>query len=212
MASLKLLLLLSVMLIVSSSRTWAAEDDEAYGLLHHGHGRRGRRGRRIHPSPAPPSPAQPAPAPPQPPQCGCCELCRAIPCDGFVSAPPGAAAGTGAPAGSSAAFSSCFAALSGMSSCMDFLTGSAQATPGRQSSCCRGLGEFLDGAASEGDRELRCICPLIGGQVNQVVPSKPVSPIRVMMLPVACGRALPAHTFALCLNTTMAADIDEIKA
>ena len=64
-----------------------------------------------------------------------------------------------------------------------------------------GLGMFLNStaAAAEGDRTLRCLCPVILGDVNRMLP-KPVDPVRMMYLPIACGLVLPPQVLFICFT------------
>jgi hypothetical protein len=54
-------------------------------------------------------------------------------------------------------------------------------------------------AAAEGDRTLRCLCPVILGDVNRMLP-KPVDPVRMMYLPIACGLVLPPQVLFICFS------------
>uniref|UniRef100_A0A0E0MIV1 ADP,ATP carrier protein n=1 Tax=Oryza punctata TaxID=4537 RepID=A0A0E0MIV1_ORYPU len=54
-------------------------------------------------------------------------------------------------------------------------------------------------AAAEGDRTLRCLCPVILGDVNRMLP-KPVDPVRMMYLPIACGLVLPPQVLFICFT------------
>ena len=96
----------------------------------------------------------------------------------------------------------CVTPLAGLMTCGTFLTGSESETPTPQSECCSGLGAFLNtsSAAGDGDRTLRCLCPVILGDVNKMLP-KPVDPVRMMYLPIACGVVLPPQALYTCLST-----------
>ncbi|CAL4911974.1 unnamed protein product [Urochloa decumbens] len=114
---------------------------------------------------------------------------------GFPGLPGGGAAG-GSP-------TECVAPLAGLMTCGTFLTGSEQETPTPQSDCCTGLGGFLNtssAAAGDGnDRILRCLCPVILGDVNKMLP-KPIDPVRLMYLPIACGIVLPPQVLYICFT------------
>ncbi|RCV36852.1 hypothetical protein SETIT_8G014800v2 [Setaria italica] len=95
----------------------------------------------------------------------------------------------------------CVTPLAALMTCGSFLTGSEQDTPTPQSECCSGLGAFLNttSAAGDGDRTLRCLCPVILGDVNKMLP-KPVDPVRMMYLPIACGVVLPPQVLYICFT------------
>ncbi|CAL4989989.1 unnamed protein product [Urochloa decumbens] len=148
--------------------------------------------------PAPPdTPSAPIRSPPP------CSRSIGAP-DGFPLVPgfpglPGGASG-GAAGGSP---TECVAPLAGLMTCGTFLTGSEQETPTPQSDCCTGLGGFLNtssAAAGDGnDRILRCLCPVILGDVNKMLP-KPIDPVRLMYLPIACGIVLPPQVLYICFT------------
>jgi hypothetical protein len=87
--------------------------------------------------------------------------------------------------------------------CASFLTGSEPDTPTPQSECCNGLGMFLNSTAAVDDRSLRCLCPVILGDVNRMLP-KPIDPVRMMYLPIACGVVLPPQVLFICFSTANA--------
>jgi hypothetical protein len=97
----------------------------------------------------------------------------------------------------------CVTPLAGLMTCGTFLTGSESETPTPQSECCAGLGAFLNssssGAAEGDDHTLRCLCPVILGDVNKMLP-KPVDPVRMMYLPIACGVVLPPQVLYICFS------------
>ncbi|XP_066354375.1 uncharacterized protein [Miscanthus floridulus] len=96
----------------------------------------------------------------------------------------------------------CVTPLAGLMTCGTFLTGSEPETPTPQSECCAGLGAFLNSSSSaaEGDdHTLRCLCPVILGDVNKMLP-KPVDPVRMMYLPIACGVVLPPQVLYICFT------------
>nr|CAB3459151.1 unnamed protein product [Digitaria exilis] len=88
--------------------------------------------------------------------------------------------------------------------CGPFLTGAADSSeaPTPSSQCCTGLGSFLNlsRSASGGDSNLlRCLCPVILGDVNRVLP-RPIDPVRLMYLPIACGVVLPPQILYICFT------------
>ncbi|TVT99855.1 hypothetical protein EJB05_54742, partial [Eragrostis curvula] len=95
----------------------------------------------------------------------------------------------------------CVTPLAGLMTCGTFLTGSESETPTPQSECCNGLGAFLNSssAAGDDDRTLRCLCPVILGDVNRMLP-KPIDPVRMMYLPIACGVTLPPQAIYICFS------------
>ncbi|KAJ1264708.1 hypothetical protein BS78_08G021200 [Paspalum vaginatum] len=96
----------------------------------------------------------------------------------------------------------CVTPLAGLMTCGAFLTGSEPDTPTPQSECCNGLGAFLNSSSSAApgdDSTLRCLCPVILGDVNKMLP-KPVDPVRMMYLPIACGVVLPPQVLYICFT------------
>ena len=85
--------------------------------------------------------------------------------------------------------------------CGEFLTGSESEAPTLSSQCCSGLGAFLNATSSSaaGPRLLRCLCPVILGDVNKVLP-RPIDPVRLMYLPIACGVVLPPQVLYICFS------------
>ncbi|KAJ1273788.1 hypothetical protein BS78_05G011400 [Paspalum vaginatum] len=146
-------------------------------------------------TPPPPAP----PSPPQPPRCPRCPPC-AWPSRPAFPFPPGKPAPGGR--GGGGLGEACVAPLAGLMFCGEFLTGGGdEATPTPRSDCCVGLGAFLNrsSAAGGGDRLLRCLCPVILGEVNRNLP-KPVDPVRLMYLPIACGVVLPPQVLYVCFT------------
>uniref|UniRef100_K3Y9M2 Bifunctional inhibitor/plant lipid transfer protein/seed storage helical domain-containing protein n=1 Tax=Setaria italica TaxID=4555 RepID=K3Y9M2_SETIT len=111
---------------------------------------------------------------------------------------PGGGVGGSTPSSSP---TECVTPLAALMTCGSFLTGSEQDTPTPQSECCSGLGAFLNttAAAGDGDRTLRCLCPVILGDVNKMLP-KPLDPVRMMYLPIACGVVLPPQVLYICFT------------
>lgn len=95
----------------------------------------------------------------------------------------------------------CVTPLAGLMTCGTFLTGSVPDTPTPQSECCNGLSTFLNSSSSagDGDQTLRCLCPVILGDVNRMLP-KPIDPVRMMYLPIACGVVLPPQVLYICFS------------
>uniref|UniRef100_A0A453HPA6 Bifunctional inhibitor/plant lipid transfer protein/seed storage helical domain-containing protein n=1 Tax=Aegilops tauschii subsp. strangulata TaxID=200361 RepID=A0A453HPA6_AEGTS len=157
-------------------------------------------GRLTPPSPSgrpmtpPPSQAQAPPAPISPP------CTAANPQPGFPGMPVGGAGGFGGSSPSPPlAPTDCVTPLAGLMTCASFLTGSEAETPTPQSECCGGLGMFLNSSAAADDRSLRCLCPVILGDVNRMLP-KPIDPVRMMYLPIACGVVLPPQVLFICFT------------
>ncbi|KAI4997266.1 non-specific lipid transfer protein-like 1 [Hordeum vulgare subsp. vulgare] len=155
-------------------------------------------GRMTPPSPSgrpmtpPPSQAQAPPAPSSQAPC--------IAAPGFPGMPVGGAGGFGgSPPSPPSAPTDCVTPLAGLMTCASFLTGSDPETPTPQSECCGGLGMFLNSSAAADDRSLRCLCPVILGDVNRMLP-KPIDPVRMMYLPIACGVVLPPQVLFICFT------------
>ena len=139
----------------------------------------------------PPSPSAP-PAPGGSPPCVAGR--QQAPLPGFPGM-PGAGSGQ-----SPSSPTDCVTPLAGLMTCATFLTGSEADTPTPQSECCGGLGMFLNSSAATDDRSLRCLCPVILGDVNRMLP-KPIDPVRMMYLPIACGVVLPPQVLFICFST-----------
>ncbi|XP_051230631.1 uncharacterized protein [Lolium perenne] len=138
-----------------------------------------------------PPPLQSSPATPAP--CGSGGATTQPPLPGF----PGLQQpGNG---GVSSSPSDCVTPLAGLMTCASFLTGSEPDTPTPQSECCNGLGMFLNSTAAVDDRSLRCLCPVILGDVNRMLP-KPIDPVRMMYLPISCGVVLPPQVLFICFT------------
>ncbi|KAF7058123.1 hypothetical protein CFC21_065249 [Triticum aestivum] len=101
--------------------------------------------------------------------------------------------------GSASSPADCVTPLAGLMTCASFLTGSEPDTPTPQSECCSGLGMFLNSTAAVDDRSLRCLCPVILGDVNRMLP-KPIDPVRMMYLPISCGVVLPPQVLFICFT------------
>ncbi|KAL6640560.1 hypothetical protein ACP70R_021683 [Stipagrostis hirtigluma subsp. patula] len=96
----------------------------------------------------------------------------------------------------------CVAPLSALLTCGRFLTGVDAETPAPGSFCCQGLEDFLNvsaaaSAAGDGHRTLRCLCPVIHGDMNKDLHT-PLDPVRMMYLPTACGVVMPPHLMPIC--------------
>jgi hypothetical protein len=153
---------------------------------------RARPSPRTSGSPAPPTPSAPVSPPPCPRP--------VVPETPLVAGFPGLPGSVGGSTPSSSP-TDCVTPLAGLMTCGTFLTGSESETPTPQSECCSGLGAFLNtsSAAGDGERTLRCLCPVILGDVNKMLP-KPVDPVRMMYLPIACGVVLPPQVLYICLS------------
>ena len=78
--------------------------------------------------------------------------------------------------------------LVGMLPCTDYLTNITVLTPPGE--CCDGLKSVIRDAPI-------CLCHGMNGDMNQFLP-KPVDPIRMLILPLACGTVLPLQTLFAC--------------
>ncbi|KAG0518608.1 hypothetical protein BDA96_09G190500 [Sorghum bicolor] len=82
----------------------------------------------------------------------------------------------------------CMTPLAGMVPCTDYLTNITVLTPPGE--CCDGLRSVISDAPI-------CLCHGMNGNMNQFLP-KPVDPIRMLILPLACGTVLPLQTLFAC--------------
>ncbi|CAD6333421.1 unnamed protein product [Miscanthus lutarioriparius] len=82
----------------------------------------------------------------------------------------------------------CMTPLAGMLPCTDYLTNITVLTPPGE--CCDGLKFVIRDAPI-------CLCHGMNGDMNQFLP-KPVDPIRMLILPLACGTMLPLQTLFAC--------------
>ncbi|KAI4991608.1 hypothetical protein ZWY2020_039994 [Hordeum vulgare] len=152
---------------------------------------------RFKPSspPPPPPPLQSSPATIPPCSSGAPSQPALQPLPGFPGLQqPGNGGGS-----SSSSPADCVTPLAGLMTCASFLTGSEPETPTPQSECCSGLGMFLNSTAAVDDRSLRCLCPVILGDVNRMLP-KPIDPVRMMYLPISCGVVLPPQVLFICFT------------
>ncbi|CAD6333389.1 unnamed protein product [Miscanthus lutarioriparius] len=78
----------------------------------------------------------------------------------------------------------CMTPLVGMLPCTDYLTNITVLTPPGE--CCDGLKSVIRDAPI-------CLWQGMNGDMNQFLP-KPVDPIRMLILPLACGTVLPLQT------------------
>ncbi|TKW26604.1 hypothetical protein SEVIR_3G200900v4 [Setaria viridis] len=82
----------------------------------------------------------------------------------------------------------CMTPLSAMMPCTDYLTNMTVLTPPGE--CCDGLKTIIRDAPI-------CLCHGMNGGLNQFLP-KPVDPLRMNVLPLACGTVLPIQTLFMC--------------
>ena len=82
----------------------------------------------------------------------------------------------------------CMTPLVGMLPCTDYLTNNTVLTPPGE--CCDGLKSVIRDAPI-------CLCHGMNGGMNQFLP-RPVDPIRMTILPLACGTMLPIQTLFAC--------------
>ncbi|KAL6631361.1 hypothetical protein ACP70R_028211 [Stipagrostis hirtigluma subsp. patula] len=108
-------------------------------------------------------------------------------------APPPPRSPAGPPAASSppsppAQPTECLTPLIGMMTCMDYLTNITVLTP--PGTCCDGLKSVIKDAPI-------CLCHGMNGDMNKLMP-RPIDPIRMLILPLACGTLLPLQTIFSC--------------
>ncbi|RLN29114.1 hypothetical protein C2845_PM05G33760 [Panicum miliaceum] len=83
----------------------------------------------------------------------------------------------------------CMTPLSAVAPCTDYLTNvAAVATPPGE--CCDGLRAVVRDAPI-------CLCHGTNGGMNRFLP-RPVDPLRMAVLPLACGAVLPIQTLLMC--------------
>jgi hypothetical protein len=82
----------------------------------------------------------------------------------------------------------CMTPLMGMAPCTDYLTNLTVLTP--PGTCCAGLKKVISDAPI-------CLCHGLNGGLNSLLP-KPVDPVRMTVLPLACGTVLPLQTLFMC--------------
>ncbi|CAN6362054.1 unnamed protein product [Urochloa humidicola] len=103
------------------------------------------------------------------------------------------------PDGTSITDLECVAPLAELMACGAFVTGTEPETPTPQSDCCIGLGGFFNTTTTSSRILLRCLCPVILGDVNKMLP-KPIDPVRLLYLPIACGIVLPPQVLYICFT------------
>jgi len=83
----------------------------------------------------------------------------------------------------------CMTPLAALAPCTGYLTNvTAVATPPGE--CCDGLRAVVRDAPI-------CLCHGTNGGMNQLLP-RPVDPLRMAVLPLACGAVLPIQTLLMC--------------
>ena len=83
----------------------------------------------------------------------------------------------------------CMTPLAALAPCTGYLTNvTAVATPPGE--CCDGLRAVVRDAPI-------CLCHGTNGDMNQLLP-RPVDPLRMAVLPLACGAVLPIQTLLMC--------------
>ncbi|OEL18571.1 hypothetical protein BAE44_0020410 [Dichanthelium oligosanthes] len=82
----------------------------------------------------------------------------------------------------------CMTPLIGMMPCMDYLTNLTVLAP--PAACCDGLKSVIRDAPI-------CLCHGMNGDMNSLVP-RPIDPVRMIILPLACGTLLPLQTLFSC--------------
>jgi hypothetical protein len=82
----------------------------------------------------------------------------------------------------------CMTPLIGMMPCMDYLTNLT--VPAPPAECCDGLKSVIRDAPI-------CLCHGMSGDMNKLMPL-PIVPVRMIVLPLACGAMLPLQTLFSC--------------
>ncbi|KAK3138417.1 hypothetical protein QOZ80_5AG0368730 [Eleusine coracana subsp. coracana] len=86
----------------------------------------------------------------------------------------------------------CMTPLIGLMPCTDYLTNLTVLTPPGE--CCDGLKKVISDAPI-------CLCHgMNGGDLNSFLP-KPIDPVRMTVLPLACGTVLPLQTLLMCSSS-----------
>ena len=87
------------------------------------------------------------------------------------------------------ALTECMTPLIGMVPCMDYLTNlTVLAAP---AACCDGLKAVIRDAPI-------CLCHGMNGSMNSLVMPRHIDPVRMIILPLACGAVLPLQTLFSC--------------
>uniref|UniRef100_K3YYN1 Bifunctional inhibitor/plant lipid transfer protein/seed storage helical domain-containing protein n=1 Tax=Setaria italica TaxID=4555 RepID=K3YYN1_SETIT len=84
----------------------------------------------------------------------------------------------------------CLTPLIGMMPCMDYLTNLTVLAPPAE--CYDGLKSIIRDAPI-------CLCHGMTGDMNDIMPL-PIDPIRMIILPLACGAMLPLQTLFSCIT------------
>uniref|UniRef100_A0A0Q3QYB5 Bifunctional inhibitor/plant lipid transfer protein/seed storage helical domain-containing protein n=1 Tax=Setaria italica TaxID=4555 RepID=A0A0Q3QYB5_SETIT len=82
----------------------------------------------------------------------------------------------------------CLTPLIGMMPCMNYLTNLTVLAPPVE--CCDGLKSIIRNAPI-------CLCHGMTGDMNDLMPV-PIDPVRMIILPLACGAMLPLQTLFSC--------------
>ncbi|TKW30923.1 hypothetical protein SEVIR_2G070432v4 [Setaria viridis] len=82
----------------------------------------------------------------------------------------------------------CLTPLIGMMPCMNYLTNLTVLAP--PAKCCDGLKSIIHDAPI-------CLCHGMTGDMNDLMPV-PIDPVRMIILPLACGAMLPLQTLFSC--------------
>ncbi|RCV09906.1 hypothetical protein SETIT_2G067600v2 [Setaria italica] len=92
------------------------------------------------------------------------------------------------PSSSGGAPTECLTPLIGMMPCMNYLTNLTVLAPPVE--CCDGLKSIIRNAPI-------CLCHGMTGDMNDLMPV-PIDPVRMIILPLACGAMLPLQTLFSC--------------
>nr|TKW38278.1 hypothetical protein SEVIR_1G103800v2 [Setaria viridis] len=84
----------------------------------------------------------------------------------------------------------CLTPLIGMMPCMDYLTNLTVLAPPAE--CCDGLKSIICDAPI-------CLYHGMTGDMNDIMPL-PINPVRMIILPLACGAMLPLQTLFSCIT------------
>uniref|UniRef100_A0A0E0ALY9 Bifunctional inhibitor/plant lipid transfer protein/seed storage helical domain-containing protein n=1 Tax=Oryza glumipatula TaxID=40148 RepID=A0A0E0ALY9_9ORYZ len=86
----------------------------------------------------------------------------------------------------------CLTSLVELLPCVDYLTNDATAPPG---ACCDGFRSLVGSA-------LICLCHGINGDMSRMI-SRPIDPVRMVLLPAMCSTMLPPQSLFICYTETV---------
>ncbi|KAL5198667.1 hypothetical protein ABZP36_002179 [Zizania latifolia] len=85
----------------------------------------------------------------------------------------------------------CLTSLIELMPCVDYLT-NATAPPAPPSTCCDGFRSLVSSSVI-------CLCHGINGNMNRFL-SKPIDPVRMVLLPAMCSTMLPPQSLYMCYS------------